>query len=444
MFKNYFKIAMRQLKKQRMYSVIKIGGFALSIAACLLIALYIKDELSYDTSFSNASRIYRIVVEHDENGKTSGDADLPEPAAKALKDDYPEVELSGRLMPHEYFEGGGSNEVRRTDKTEDSYESKFSYADHSMLDILETPMIYGNRKTALTEPNTMVISKKVADKFFPDEDPVGKTMILNDDKNKIYRIDAVMQDLPKNSHIQYDYLLTLSGHSFFNGEQGFWGASNYLTYVLLKPNVNVELFRSKLNNVLTKYYLAAAKKMNDRGWESSIKKAKLIAQPIANIRLRSYNIEDGLEKGDIRFVWLFGAIAAFILIIACINFINLSTAKSANRAKEVGLRKVVGSYRIHLIKQFLTESTLFSFASFVLAICITALLLPLFNSLSAKTLIIPWNAWWLLPLMIGAASFIGMIAGIYPAFYLSAFKPIEVLKGQLSRGSKNSILRNGL
>jgi putative ABC transport system permease protein len=444
MFKNYFKIAWRQLVKQRMYSVIKIGGFALSIAACLMIALYIRDELSYDAFYENTPRLYRITGGYDNNGKMETSGDWPAPMAKALKDDYPEVELSGRLMPHELFYGAGSNEIRRTDKTEDSYETKFTYADQSMLDMLQIPMVYGDRKTALAQPNTMVISKRAADKFFPNENPVGKTMILNDNKEKIYRIGGVMQNPPYNSHIQYDYWLTMTGYKLWDDEQTNWGASNYYTYVLLKPGTNAVLFNTKLQQVLKKYYLPEAEKSGDKGFVDIIKKAKLTAQPIADIHLKSYDIDDGLEKGDMRFVWLFGAIAGFILIIACINFINLSTAKSANRAKEVGLRKVVGSQRINLIKQFLAESMLYSFASFALAIIIAATLLPLFNTLSAKTLSIPWGEWWLLPLMILAALCIGIVAGVYPAFYLSAFKPISVLKGQLSRGSKNSILRNGL
>src|SRR5580704_15453609 len=171
MIKNYLKIAFRQLKKQKMYSAIKISGFALSIAACLLIALYIRDELSYDSSYANTSRIFRIIGQSDYDGKIESGADWPAPLAKALKDDYPEVELSGRLMPHELFYCAGSNEIRRTDKTEDSYETKFTYADQSMLQILEVQMVYGNREKALAEPNTMVISKRVADKFFPGENP---------------------------------------------------------------------------------------------------------------------------------------------------------------------------------------------------------------------------------------------------------------------------------
>src|SRR5678815_1653104 len=193
-----------------------------------------------------------------------------------------------------------------------------------------------------------------------------------------------------------------------------------------------------------RYYVERMKAAGDPQADDLAKNARILAQPISNIHLYSYDIDDGLEKGDIRFVWLFGAIAIFILVIACINFINLSTAKSANRAREVGLRKVVGSHRGGLVKQFLTESILFSVLSFVLGLLIAVLLLPYFNTLAAKSLAIPWTAWWVLPLMIGSAIVVGVMAGLYPSFYLSAFKPINVLKGQLSRGSKNSLLRNGL
>ena len=444
MLRNYFKIAIRQLKKQKMYSAIKIGGFALSIAACLLIALYIKDELSYDKSYPDATRIYRITVEANQNGKTIYGADWPAPMAKALADDFPEVEKSGRYMASPLFYGAGSNQIRPTDKTENNFEDKFSYADQSFIDMLKLPMVYGDRARALAEPNTMLISKSKADKYFPNQNPVGKLMILNDDKNKIYKIGGVMQDFPTTSHIHYDFFLTMTGYQLWDGEQTQWSASNYPTYVLLKPGTSAATFEKKLQLILSKYYLPMAEKSGDKGFVGIIKTAKLRAQPITDIHLKSANIEDGLSKGDIRFVWLFGAVACFILIIACINFINLSTAKSANRAKEVGLRKVVGSYRISLVKQFLTESLLFSFLSFVLGIMIAWIMLPYFNVLAAKSLTIPWAAWWLLPLMIISAIVIGIFAGLYPSFYLSAFKPIEVLKGQVSRGTKNSLLRNGL
>ena len=444
MLKNYFKIAVRHLKKQKMYSVVKIGGFSLSIAACLLIALYIKDELSYDKKWAFADRIYRITGEYNNNGKIETGADWPPPMAKALKEDFPEVEKSGRLMPHPLFYCAGSNQVRRTEEEQNTFEQGFTYADQSMLDILQVPMIYGDRKNALAEPNTMVISKSKADKYFPNQNPVGKTMILNNDKNRIYRIGGVVQDFPTTSHIRYDFMLTMTGYQLWDNEQPSWESSNYYTYVLLKPGADAALFQKKLKLIITKYYVPMMKQGGNVEADDFAKKAKLLAQPIADVHLYSSNIDDGLDKGDIRFVWLFGAIAAFILVIACINFINLSTAKSANRAREVGLRKVVGSHRISLVNQFLTESILYSVLSFVLGLLISMLLLPYFNTLAAKSLTIPWTAWWLFPLMIGCAIIVGVMAGLYPSFYLSAFKPIDVLKGQLSRGSKNSILRNGL
>ncbi len=444
MIKNYFKIALRQLRKQKMYSTIKIGGFALSIAACLLIAVYINDELSYDKSYPDANRIYRVTVEASDNGKKITGADWPAPMAKALREDFPEVEKSGRLMASSLFYGAGSNEVRTPEKTENSFEDKFVYADQDLLDIFKLPMIYGDRKTALAEPNTIVISKKKADKYYPNQNPVGKLLVLNDDKNKTYKIGGVIQDIPTTSHIQYDFFLTMSGYQLWDGEQTNWSASNYPTYVLVKQNANAAQLQDKLKLILTKYYLPMMEKQGDKRGQELIKNAKISLQAVADIHLRSADIDDGLSKGDIRFVWLFGAVACFILIIAGINFINLSTAKSANRAKEVGLRKVVGSNRISLVNQFLTESLLFSVLSFLIAIGLAALMLPYFNTLSGKSLTIPWSTWWLIPMMMVSAIVIGLVAGIYPAFYLSSFRPIEVLKGQLSRGTKSSLLRNGL
>ena len=444
MFKNYFRIAIRQMNNQKMYAAIKVGGFALSIAACLLIALYIKDELSYDTNWTNAGRIYRVTGEFNDNGKIITGNAWPAPMAQALRDDYPEVEKAGRLMDAPLFYGAGSNQLRIADEDQNTFEDGFSYADQDMLDMLEIPMVYGERSKALNEPNTMVISKSEADKYFPNQNPVGKVMILNNDIKNPYKIGGVMQDFPTTSHLKYKFLLTLTGHQLWDGEQTMWGASNYPTYVLLKKGADPELFRSKLNNILTKYFVPALKKDGDVQADNIAKNAKILAQRVTDIHLYSADIDDSLEKGDIKFVWLFGAIAVFILVIACINFINLSTAKSANRAKEVGLRKVVGSHRSSLIKQFLTESLLYSVLSFALGLVLAILLLPLFNTLAAKQLVIPWTAWWLLPIMIVSAIIIGIVAGLYPSFYLSSFKPINVLKGELSRGTKNSWLRNGL
>ena len=445
MLKNYFKIAIRQLRKQKMYSAIKIGGFALSIAACLLIALYIKDELSYDRAYPDANRIYLVYWKYNDHGTIINFASMSPPMAKAMKSDFPEVEIAGRLMPNTLFDKVGSNYIKRPDQRENTYEDGFTYADPEMLEILNLPMVYGNRAHALAEPNTMVITKRKADKYFPNQDPVGKIMFLNDDKAHPYKIGGVMNDFPTNTHLQYDFFLTLAGVELWRGEQPSWESNNYADYLLLRSGVNIPEFEKRLTaDILKNYMIPSMVKSGNKDAETVAKNAFVKLEPIGDIHL-SYDIHDAaVTHGDIRFVWLFGAIAFFILVIACINFINLSTAKSANRAKEVGLRKVVGSYRSGLIQQFLTESLLYSFLSFAVGILLAWALLPYFNKLSAKSLAIPWGQWWLAPLMTVSAIVIGTLAGLYPSFYLSAFKPIDVLKGQVSRGVKNSLLRNGL
>jgi putative ABC transport system permease protein len=445
MFKNYFLIAIRQMKKQKMYAAIKIGGFALSIAACILIALYIKDETSYDQAYNQSSGIYRLYGEFRDNGKSSKGTALQPPMAAAIKKDYPEVLKAGRLMKNSLFDRAGNNYFRRADHVQNSFEQGFSYADQELLDLLEIPFVYGNRSTALSRPNTLVLSKKKADKFYPGQNPVGKIVYLNDDNKNPYTIGGVMADLPVNTHLQFDYLLTLTGVEFWPGEQTGWQSSNYDVYLQLRPGTDAVAFGKKITaGILNDYVLPSLRQSGDAGAEQVKDKAFLYVQPVADIHLKSYDIEDGLVHGDIRFVWLFGAVALFILALACINFINLSTAKSANRAKEVGLRKVVGSPRSSIIGQFLIESLVFSIVSVVLALLISAVLLPYFNQLAGKDLQLPFNKTWFLPLITATALLIGLAAGIYPAFYLSAFQPIQVLKGVVSRGSKNSVLRNSL
>lgn len=444
MLKNYLKVAMRQFGKQKMYAAIKIGGFAFSIAACLLIALYIRNELSYDKSWRDAGRIYRVIGWYSNNGKLEKGVDFPAPTGKTLKANFPEIELSGRIMCNRLM-GGGSKEIRPVNVQENTYEEGLAFADQQILDILKVPMIYGDRSKALAEPYTMVISKSKADKYFPGRNPMGLVMILDNDTKHPYRIGGVMADFPPNSHLQYNFLLTLTSVEFWNGEQNNWGDWNYLDYVLVRPGTNIKQLEAKVTKDIIQHYLLPD--MIKGGMKNAAQEAKkfsLHLQPVTDVNLYSYDIQDEVTHGDVRFIWLFGAIAGFILLIACINFINLSTAKSANRAKEVGLRKVVGSYRSSLIGQFLAESIIYSVLSFVLGVLLAFLMLPYFNTLAAKTLTIPWLAWWLFPVIIVSALVVGIAAGVYPAFYLSSFKPVQVLKGSLSTGSKSSILRNGL
>jgi putative ABC transport system permease protein len=446
MIRNYLKIAIRQLRKQKLYAAIKIGGFAMGIAACLLIALYIREETSFDRTYPDSGRIYRVVGAYNNDGKIDKGTDWPAPMGKVLKSDFPEVELSGRTMPNSLM-GAGSKELRRADQAQNTYEEGFTFADQEMLDILKLPMVYGKRETALVEPFTMVISKSKADKYYPGEDPVGKVMYLNNDKTQPYKIGGVMRDIPETSHLhKYNFLLTLKGVEFGKGEQNNWGNYNYPDYLLLKPGTNIAQFEKKMTKDLIKnYFLPQMTRNGVKDAEKEAAKFAIVLQPVTDINLHSYDIQDDEgAHGDIRFVWLFGAVAGFILVIACINFINLSTAKSANRAKEVGLRKVVGSYRSSLINQFLAESLVYSFLSFALGLILAWILLPYFNTLASKSLTVPWNEWWLIPTLVTSAFIVGIVAGLYPAFYLSSFKPVQVLKGSISTGSKSPVLRNSL
>ncbi|HEU4552408.1 MAG TPA: ABC transporter permease [Chitinophaga sp.] len=448
MLKNYFKIACRQLLKQKMYAAIKIGGFALSIAACLLITLYIRHELSYDRFYPDADRIYRVVGEVTDNGIINKGVSTPAPFAAAIKSDFPEIEEAGRFMSSRLFTGAGSNQVRRADSADNTYEEGFTYIDQDLLNIFQWPFVAGDPAHALAEPNTIVISRRKAEKYFPHENPVGKVMVLNDDINHPYRITGVMENLPSNSHIQYDFLLTLKGKSLWPGEQTTWAATNYESYVKLRPGVDpVRLQQRMTGDVLNKYYIPLMKQQGDKTLERLGKSLQyhLLLQPVSNIHLHSYDIGDDQERrGDIRFIWLFGAVASFILLIACINFINLSTARSANRAKEVGLKKTIGAYRTSLIQQFLAESFLYSFLSILLGSLLAWLLLPYFNTLAAQSLVFPWKEPWLAPALLLSAVIVGLLSGLYPAVYLSAFQPIQVLKGNISRGVKNASLRSVL
>jgi len=445
MIKNYLAIAFRQLRRQRMYAAVKIGGFALSIAACLLIALYIQNELSYDRSYPDASRIFRVVGYVGPNGSLQKWTAFPAPMAGAIKKDFPEVERSGRMMPARQFSGAGANEIKPEGARENSYEEGFTYADQGLISLLKLPVIAGDEEHALTEPHTIVLTQSKAAKLFPGQNAVGKSVILNNEQQP-WRVSAVIKDLPVTSHLRYGYFLSLAGVEWWQGEQNDWGANNYTDYLLLRPGTNIEAFEKKLTaDLCNNYYLPDLLRDGDKNAAKELAEVTFHLQPIRDIHLYSAGIHDGISThGDIRFVWIFGAIAVFILVIACINFINLSTAKAANRAKEVGRRKVAGALRGGLIRQFLVESILYSVLSFIIGILVAWLILPYFNVLAARTLSMPWAAVWLMPVLLLAALCVGIAAGIYPAFYLSSFKPAMVLKGEISRGSKSSVLRNAL
>lgn len=442
MYKSYLTSAWRNLLRQKIYSTIKVSGLALGIAASFLITLYILDELTYDKHIPDGDRIYRVVGVLDWNGELHQDVWFPAPFAKALADDYPEIESVGRINASELF-GAGSNNIRRADEPENSYEEKFAYVDAALLDMIHPTMVYGNASTALQTPNSLVISRRKAEKFFPNENPVGKLMILNNDERTPLVVMGVMENL-SHSHLDFDFLITLQDRSFWPGEQTFWRASNYHTYIKLRADADADELEKKVTaGTIEKYFLPTMLEDGVPDAEKIMQHAHLDFQPVHTIHLQS-DVNDGLIHGDKRFIGIFGGIACFILLLACINFINLSTAKSANRAKEVGLRKVFGSFRHNLVNQFLTESFVFSLLACVAGALAASWLLPYFNSLANKSLEFPWADWRMYPLMLSVALVVGLLAGLYPSFYLSAFWPIQVLKGNLRKGSKHAGMRSAL
>jgi len=443
MFRNFWKVALRQLKKQKLYSSVKIGGFALGIAACLLITLYIHNQLSYDRHFPEASRLYRVTGEFNDNGTMRKGSGWQAPFAEALRNEFPQVQQTARLMSSSLFEGAGSNQLRPVEGTLDTYEEGFAYADASLPEVFHFEMVYGDRATALKEPHTLILSKSRADKYYPNQDPVGRLIILNDDKEHPWKIGGVMQDPSEHAHLQFDYYLSLTGHELWKGEQSTWMASNYDIYVLLRPDADVQKLVPQLGLIMKKYWYPALKQNGVGDADRLAKNLSFFLQPVAAIHLTT-DIQDSFSHVDSKYLWLFGAIGFFVLLLASINFVNLSTARSANRAKEVGLRKVVGSDRSGLVRQFLLESVITSGFSFLAAIVLAWLLLPGFNRLAGTAMRFPWTAWWLVPGIVLASIGMGLAAGLYPAIYLSAFRPAQVLKGNIARGARHSRLRSGL
>ncbi|MEM8507390.1 MAG: FtsX-like permease family protein [Bacteroidota bacterium] len=446
MFKNYLKIGWRNLLKNKGFTVINVVGLSIGVAACMLIAIYILHESSYDKAVTHSSQVYRMLNRDILEGKIDDGIHFSANTASTVMDDFPEVINAGRLNNNDLFYGAGSNEIRIDGQEMQHHEKGFSYADQAIIDIMDIDMIYGEKRSALSEPNTLVISELISKKYFGDSNPVGRSIYLNGNDDQPFRITAVMEDFASNSHMNYDFLLTLSGVEFGEGEQTRWIQNNYPTYIQLQPGTDVTSFQKKLSHTLINDYLRPAYEASgfvipDNEEESF----SIQLQPLTDINLYSNNIAfEAGKRNDIKVISIFGIIAVFILVIASINFVNLSTAKSANRAKEVGIKKVVGSSKNYLIGQFLTESVLITFIAFITGTALSFLIMPLFREISGKALQIPWtDPWFTLSILIGSLV-VGFIAGLYPSFYLSKFKPSAVLKGKLAIGSKSSSLRSGL
>lgn len=441
------KLAWRNLKSQRLFSIIKIGGFAFSIAVCLLIVLFIRHESSYDKFYPEGDQVYRLMGHFKtEKGIESG-IQMPAPLAGVLKDTYDEVEIAGRLLGTPLF-GAGNNQVSTSENPENTSQDGFVYIDQSLFDMMPLKTIYGSLAHALDKPNSIVITKENAEKLFVG-DPIGKTIRLNNDKNRTYEITAVLEEVPSNSHLYgYSYFMTLSGINFYDGEQQRWTASNYSTYIKLKPGANIEKLGKLFTKTYLQDYLIPQLRAEGQTINPVLNNAFLNLQAIKDIHLHSKNVHDGQVevkgRGDYRIVRIFAGIACFILLIASINFINLSTANAASRAKEVGIRKTVGGSRRSLMYQFILESIMYSVISVIFAVIIAFLLLPSFNHLANKSLSIPWEDAPFLLGILATGVLVGLLSGIYPAIFLSSFKPIAALKGKMLSANTSNLFRNGL
>ncbi|MGZ4000522.1 MAG: ABC transporter permease, partial [Mucilaginibacter sp.] len=436
MIRNYLKTAFRNLLKNKGFTAINVLGLALGLATCLLIVFYVFDELSFDKYNVNADRIYRINNDIKFGGNEGSYAVAPAPTAAALKSDFPEIEQVAR------FRNEGGNQVKKGNQN--IQENSMVYADPTIFAVFSLPMISGDPKTALKDPHTIVISEKIAEKYFNTTNAVGKVLTFND--TSLYKVTGVIKNVPSQSHFHFDFFLSMP--TLAESRENAWFSNNFNTYLLLRPGADINALRAKMPQFMRKH---AAAQLQDilhltfDKFEQSGNYFKFSLTPLTWIHLRSNSQAELEANGNIQTVYIFAAIAVLILLIACVNFMNLSTARSSNRAKEVGVRKVLGSARKYLIFQFLTESIIVTLVGAIIAVFAAWGLLGVFNNLSGKELAItPQILLWLLPSLLVFIIVIGCLAGSYPAIYLSSFQPIEVLKGKLAAGFKGSMLRNVL
>ncbi|UCC40319.1 MAG: ABC transporter permease, partial [Candidatus Aminicenantes bacterium] len=438
MIRNYLTVALRNIRKHKGYSLINIVGLAVGIASCLLILFFVQSELSCDRFHEKAERVYRVGFKF-HVGTNQFDAALgPCPLADALVRDFPEVESAARIFARQ--SRGGDVFVRFGDRR---YKEKhFLWADQALFDILSFRFIKGNPEEALAQPYSVVLTKETAEKYFSQEDPMGKMLGLED--GSLYMVKGVTEGWPEASHFRFDFLASFSSLPK-SEDQDFYDTAVF-TYVLLRENASIEQFEAKLPEFSGKCMAPIIEKIMAVPYEDFLESGNFIGfmtQPLLDIHLHSEWGNELEPQGNFNTVIIFSAIAFLILVVACINFINLTTARSSQRANEVGVRKVVGSTQRQLIRQFLSESILLSFIAILLALIMVDLALPVFNTLVGKEFsTVYYLNWSFLMVMVLGALGIGILAGIYPAFLLASFRPVEVLKGKMGSSIKGRLFRN--
>lgn len=428
MFTNYLKIALRNMLRHKGYAIINIAGLAVGMTCCILIMLWVRDELSFDRFHENADRICRMAANVTVGGNCRRVPVVSAPIAPAITESFPEVENAVRISPQSRLSVAWDDHR--------FFEERVFMADNSIFDVFTFPLLIGDPKTALAAPYTVVVSETVARKYFGDEDPIGKTLVFEGDTE--YAVTGVMRDVPGNSHLTFDMLCSFETlYAMNNSNLESWGSFVYYTYVLLAENAEYEALDQKLAGLIDANLGEAL-----RGVGASI---ELYLQPMKRIHLHS-NLEGEIgANGNIAYVYLFSGIAAFILLIACFNFINLTTARSILRAREVGIRKTFGAGKGRLIRQFLGESVAYSILAGILAIILLEMALPIFNSLADRDIVIDYvQSPWLPLALAGLVLVVGFAAGIYPAFSLSSFRPIRMLKENRATGTGQSRFRGAL
>ncbi len=436
MLKNYFKIALRNLWRKKGYSAINIFGLAMGLAVFLLIILFVVDELSYDKYNANADRLYRVNTNLKIGGTVFFDRETPAPMAAALIKDYPQIEKAVRLKEN------GKTFVKKENQT--TVEPVSFFADETLFDIFTLPMIAGDPKTALKEPFSLVLTETLAKKYFNSTDVVGKTLVIDNTDN--YKITGVIKDMPPQAHLHFNLIRSMSGLG--DSRDTHWSSMAYVTYIRVHPGISVKDIDKYLKQAAKKYAEPEFMGFMHSSFDDMAKKGdfvRFVSVPLTSIHLYSDLTQEQEPSGNIQYVYISIVIAILILFIACVNFTNLSIALSASRSKEVGVRKVLGSGRSTLIYQFLAESVTTAVIALIFAIVIALLLLPFFNDLVSKQITLGlFTAWWRLPCLLAITITIGLLAGLYPAFFMSAFKPVHVLKGKLASGFKGGWLRNSL
>jgi putative ABC transport system permease protein len=438
MLRNYFNVAIRNILKHKFFSAINILGMTIGVTACLLIILYVSDELSYDRFHVNAERIYQVGLHGKIAGQDIRTANTCPPLAEAMVAEIPEVEAATRIVP-----AFGRPAIKYQELV--LAEEKIYYADSNFFEFFSFRLLQGDVKTALKEPNSVVVTKAMAKKYFGTENPLGKLLVIGDE-NKTFKVTGLAANPPHNSHFRFNMLI--SAASSDNLKRGIWLNNFMFTYFQLRPNVSVSTVDQKYMALVEKYVgpeiekfmQTTLKQLREQSGEYGYFSTKL-----TDIHLRASTVDGIQPGGNMTYVYFFGAIGIFIMVIACINFMNLSTARSAGRAKEVGLRKTLGSLRGQMIGQFLAESTLYSMLAVILALVCCYFLLPQFNLVSGKELEMGiLTSPLFVASIVGLVILVGLIAGSYPAFYLTSFSAVEVLKGKVRSGMKTKGIRSTL